>query len=366
MAVFRGEKEAYIYSRWGNPTVDAVERKLCALETYGLAGTNGEPLQAKALLFSSGMAAISSMLLAALQPGDKILTSGNLYGTTVELMNVPLLDHGIQPVFTDLGDLQAVARILEDQPAIKLLYIESPTNPTVRVYDLAALTALAHAHGARVAIDNTFSSPYLQQPFRWGVDFIVHSTTKYLNGHGTALGGVWIGRDVAFMESRGWQMRKLFGGTTNALEAWLLNNGLKTLPLRMQQHCSNAAELAEWLVEHPAVAQVHYPGLPSHPDYELAMMQMRLPGGMVSFELKGGLEAGIRCMNAIRFCHLTSSLGTADTLITHPASMTHVKVPAQQRLTNGITDGLIRMSVGLEHVDDIRADLAQALEGASS
>ena len=361
MAVFRGEQDAYIYSRWSNPTVEAVERKLAMLEGYGL-GANNKPLPLKALLFSSGMAAISSMLQAVVQPGGRILTSGNIYGTTVELMQVPLQDHGIETIFTDLHDLEATEQMLKQEDAIQLLYVETPTNPTIEIYDLQALADLAHTYGAKLAVDNTFSSPYLQQPFRWGADFVVHSTTKYLNGHGTALGGVWLGKDIEFMSTKGWQMRKLFGGNSNAQEAWLLNNGLKTLPLRMQQHCANAAQLADWLHNHPAVAKVNYAGLPDHAGHELATLQMRDYGGMVSFELKGGLEAGKQMMDKITFCSLTSTLGTPDTLITHPASMTHVKVPAEQREAYGITDGLIRMSVGLEALEDIQADLAQALK----
>lgn len=364
MAVFRGEQDAYIYSRWSNPTIEAVERKIALLEGYGL-GHAAEPLPLKALLFSSGMAAISALLQAVVQPGGRILTSGNIYGTTVELMQVPLLAQGIETIFTDLHNLAAVEQLLQQEESIQLIYVETPTNPTIEIYDLQALADLAHLYGAQLAVDNTFSSPYLQQPFRWGADYVVHSTTKYLNGHGTALGGVWLGKDIDFMATKGWQMRKLFGGNSNAQEAWLLNNGIKTLPLRMQQHCGNAAQLAEWLQDHPAIANVNYAGLPDHAGHELATLQMRDYGGMISFELKGGLKAGKQMMDKIQFCSLTSTLGTPDTLITHPASMTHVKVPAEQREAYGINDGLIRMSVGLESLEDIQADLAQAMEGLS-
>lgn len=361
MDVFAGKEEAFIYSRWSNPTVEAVERKIAALEAFELKGDDGAPLVLKALLFSSGMAAISSLLMALLKPGQKLLTSGNIYGTTVELMQVPLQEKGMEPVFTNLNDLAAVEAQLSSDPTIRVVYVECPTNPTITVYDLEVLARLAHAHSALLVVDNTFSSPYLQQPFRWGADYVVHSTTKYLNGHGTALGGVCIGRDMDFMRTKVWQTRKLFGGNSNALEAWLLNNGIKTLPLRMQQHCRNAQQIAEWLQAHPAVASVGYPGLSDHPQHALAQKQMRLPGGMVSFELKGGLEAGKRLMDRIRFCTLTSTLGTPDTLITHPASMTHVQVPRAQREAFGISDGLIRLSVGLEGVDDVLADLEQGL-----
>jgi len=360
MEVFRGNGEAYVYSRWGNPTVDAVERKIAALEAHGLQKDNKE-IPLKALLFSSGMAAISALFMAALKPEEKILTSGNIYGTTVELLNTLMHSHGIETVYRDLSDPSAIEEALNNDKRIRMIYCESPSNPTVQIYDLSLLSELAHRHGAKLAVDNTFSSPYLQQPFRWGADHVLHSTTKYLNGHGTALGGILISTDLDFIEEKAWKMRKILGGNSNAMEAWLLNNGLKTLPLRMDKHCSNAAHLAIFLQNQRAVEKVHYAGLESHPGYYLAKKQMRLPGGVLSFELKGGLRAGIRFMKHIRFSTLTSTLGTPDTLITHPASMTHVNVPKLQRQANGIGDGLIRMSVGLEHVDDIKADLKRAL-----
>ncbi len=360
MEVFRGKGEAYVYSRWANPTVDAVERKIAALEAHGLQ-KDAKALSLKALLFSSGMAAISALFMAALKPGEKILTSGNIYGTTVELLNTLMHSHGIETVYRDLSNESAIEGALSEDKKIRMIYCESPSNPTVRIYDLAMLSELAHRHGATLAVDNTFSSPYLQQPIRWGADYVLHSTTKYLNGHGTALGGILLSADARFMEEKAWKMRKLLGGNSNAMEAWLLNNGLKTLPLRMDKHCDNAARLATFLESHRSVEKVHYAGLDSHPDYFLAKKQMRLPGGVLGFELKGGLRAGIRFMKHIRFCTLTSTLGTPDTLITHPAGMTHVSVPKAQRQANGIGEGLIRMSVGLEHVNDIKADLERAL-----
>lgn len=357
MEVFEGRAQAYIYSRWHNPTVDAVERKLAALEGFGL------DMEVSALVFSSGMAAISSMLGALLQSGDKLLTSGNIYGTTHELLDVKLLPQGIESVYTDLADLDQVESHLQKDPTIQLVYVETPTNPTISIYDLEALANLAHGYDALLAVDNTFCSPYIQQPFKWGADHVVHSATKFLNGHGTALGGAWLSTHTEFLKTKGWQMRKLYGGNSNALEAWLLNNGIKTLPLRMEKHTANAQDLANWLDGHAAVERVLYPGLQDHPGYEIAQKQMRIPGGMLAFELKGGLEAGKRLMNKIQFCTLTASLGTPDTLISHPASMTHIKVPKEKREKAGITDGLIRLSVGLESVEDIRVDLEQALDG---
>ncbi|CAN5380651.1 hypothetical protein BH09BAC1_BH09BAC1_21520 [soil metagenome] len=225
---------------------------------------------------------------------------------------------------------------------------------------LKALAALAKQYGKLTAADNTFATPYLQQPLSHGIDFVMHSTTKYLNGHGNAIGGIVIGRDSERMKQV-WRMRKLLGGTPSPFDAFLLNNGIKTLVLRMEKHCDNAEKVAEWLHEHPAVEGVNYTGLPSHPDHELAISQMRRFGGILSFELKGGVEAGIKLMNGVQHCVLTASLGTADTLIQHPASMTHVQVDKAQRLQFGITDGLVRLSVGIEDVDDIIADLEQAL-----
>lgn len=362
MDVFDEKADSYIYSRWSNPTIVAVEEKLAALETYGLKTEVGQPLQAKTLIFSSGMAAISALFCSNLNPGDKVLTTGNIYGSTVELLQVPLTNWGIKPVFADLHDLDKVERILSSDNSIKLIYIESPTNPTIECYDLEKLAALAKKHNAKIAVDNTFCTPFLQQPFKFGADFVLHSTTKFLNGHGTSLGGAYIGLDIDFMNKKAWQMRKLFGGNSNAMEAWLLNLGLKTLPLRMEKHCANAMEIAGFLEKHPKISKVNYCGLESHSDHETAKKQMRFFGGIVSFEIKGGLEQGIQFMDRIKFCTLTSTLGTPDTLITHPASMTHVKVPKEQREKFGINDNLIRMAVGIENVSDIIEDIEQALK----
>lgn len=361
MEVFKGNKKAYLYSRWANPTIDAVEDKIAALETYGLTDQAGNPMQAKALIFSSGMGAISALFLSNLKPGDSVITSGNIYGTTSELLSTALADLGMLHLFADLGNLEEVEAILKSNKAVKMVYIESPSNPTIQCYDIQALSVLAKKYGCKTAVDNTFASPYLQQPFRFGADFVVHSTTKYLNGHGTAIGGVYLGIDIPFMNKEAWRMRKLYGGNSNAFDAWLLNNGIKTLPLRMDKHCSNALEIAQWLSTHPAVSKVNYNGLPTHAEFELCKRQMRKPGGMLSFELKDGFDAGVRLMNKIRFCNLTSTLGTTDTLITHPASMTHVSVPTEQLKANRITEGLIRLAVGLESVDDVLYDLEQAL-----
>lgn len=363
MEVFKGNRQAYLYSRWANPTIDAVEEKIAALETYGLTDANGNPLEAKALIFSSGMAAISALFLSNLKPGEAVVTSGNIYGTTTELLQTSLAELGMKAVFTDLTDMEQLEDILKSTSGAKMIYIESPSNPTIQCYDIEAIATIGRKYGCKIAVDNTFASPYLQQPFRFGADFVVHSTTKYLNGHGTAISGIYIGTDIPFIQKKAWRMRKLYGGNSNAFDAWLLNNGIKTLPLRMEKHCSNAKEIANWLNTHPAIAHVNYNGLETHEGYAITKKQMRLPGGMISFELKAGFDAGVKMMNNIRFCSLTSTLGTTDTLITHPASMTHINVSKEQRLDSGITDGLIRMAVGLESVEDIIADLEQSIAG---
>ncbi len=358
MAIFRGEAPGHIYSRFGNPTIDAVAKKLARLETHG------SDLSAQAYLFSSGMAAITTLVLALLRPGDKILTQANLYGGTTELFNHLFAEYGVEIVFTDLTDLEVVEDELKNCPGRLLIYCESPANPTLACVDIRALSTLARHYDSHCVVDNTFCTPCLQQPLRLGADFVVHSTTKYLNGHGNSVAGVLVGRDEELMKTRVFKMLKLAGANCNAWDAWLTNNGLKTLELRMERHCANARRIAGFLNQHPAVTHVNYVGLPDHPDHDLAKKQMRDFGGMLSFELSGGLEAGKRFMNRLQFCKIAPTLGDADTLLLHPASMSHLNVDRELRLLHGITDGLIRISVGIENVADIEADLAQALEGA--
>ena len=241
------------------------------------------------------------------------------------------------------------------------MYLETPANPTIQCVDIAELSKMAKRYGLVVACDNTFATPFLQQPFKYDVDFVVHSTTKFLNGHGTAIGGILLGRDLEFMKTRGTKVHRLLGGNSNGFDAFLLIQGIKTLEIRMERHCSNAVAVANFLEKQEAVAQVNYTGLPSHPDHAVAQKQMRHPGAMLSFELKGGLQAGIHFMNKLRMCVRTVSLGTVDTLLSHPASMTHYSVPKEQRERYGIHDGLIRMNVGIENIEDILNDLEQAL-----
>lgn len=350
-----------VYSRWGNPTFKECEQKIAALEAFGLMDENGAPLQLKALLHASGQAAMATLFFSTLQAGDKVLSHHSLYGGTYELLTKVLANSGIEPIIEDLHDLNKAEDWLRNDPAIKMIHIETPANPTIQCVDLEELTALAKRYNKIVSVDNTFATPYLQQPFRYGVDFVFHSTTKFLNGHGTAIGGVLLGRDIHFMKTKAWKWHALLGGNANPFDAYLLTQGIKTLELRMERHCHNAMEVAHFLDSHPAIAHVNYTGLPSHPDYYISAKQMKHPGPMMSFELKGGLDAGKAFINNLQLCTRAVSLGTLDTLVSHPASMSHAGVSREDRLLFGITDGLIRMSVGIENVEDILTDLAQAL-----
>ena len=361
MRRFSGEEKGYIYSRWGNPTITEAEEKIAALESFGIADENGNTIALKAILHASGMAAISTLMIGSLKAGDKILTHYSLYGGTQELLEKVLPPLGIEAIIVDLRDLNAAAHAINADDKIKMLYLETPANPTIQCVDIDELTRLAKARNLNVAIDNTFATPYLQQPFQYGVDYVMHSTTKFLNGHGTAIGGILIGKDVEHMSGHITKVHRLLGGNSNAFEAFLLIQGMKTLEVRMERHCHNAMEVAGFLEQHPAVSKVNYLGLPSHPDFNTASKQMRHAGAMLSFEMSGGLEAAKNFIDKLQMCVRAVSLGTCDTLLSHPASMTHYSVPKDKREQYGITDGLIRMSVGIENVQDIILDLEQAL-----
>jgi methionine-gamma-lyase len=362
MRRFNGEENGYIYSRWGNPTFTEAEEKIAAMESFGVLDKNGNNLQLEAILHSSGMAAISTLLLMTLRSGDKILSHFSLYGGTDEILHKILPSIGIEPVIEDLRDLNKTEEALKKDPRIRMIYLETPANPTIQCVDLEELAKIAKKYGLLVACDNTFATPYLQKPFLYGVDFIIHSTTKFLNGHGTAIGGILLGRDIEFMKTKATKTHRLLGGNSNPFDAFLLINGMKTLEVRMERHCLNARQIAQFLEKHHAVASVNFNGLPSHPDYDLTKKQMLHPGAMMSIELKGGLKAGMNMMNGLKMCTRTVSLGTCDTLLSHPASMTHYGVPKKQREQYGITDGLIRMSIGMENAGDIISDLDQALD----
>ena len=360
MRRFSGQEPGYIYSRWGNPTMSEAERKIAAMETYRIE-KDGQPLEAMAILHASGMAAISSLFMSTLKAGDKILTHYSLYSGTEQYMKQLLEPLGLTAVIVDLRDLELAEKVLKEDPGIRLVYLETPANPTLQCVDLQALSTLAKQYGKITACDNTFATPYLQQPFRYGIDFVIHSTTKFLNGHGTAIGGVLVGTDMEFMKTTATRAHRLLGGNSNAFDAFLLVNGMKTLEVRMQRHCENAMQVANYLDSHAAISKVNYNGLPSHPDFAVSAKQMSHPGAMMSFELKDGFDAGVRFMNRLQLCTRTVSLGTCDTLLSHPASMSHSSVPREQRIEYGISDGLIRLSVGMENIEDILEDFQQAL-----
>ena len=354
--IFKGNREGHIYGRYGNPTMETVAKKIAELEAFGL------DMEVKGFLFSSGMAAISAVMMGSAKAGDKILTQDNLYGGTTTLLTKILQPLGIEPLFVNFDDLDHVEAIIKNDPKVQLIYLESPANPTLACIDLEKVAQIAQQYGKRTAIDNTFASPYLQQPLKYGIDLVIHSSTKYLNGHGNAISGAVVGKDIDFMNEKIWGCMKLLGSNGNPFDAWLLNNGMKTLELRMERHCNNADTVADFLNKNNQVALVNHPSLSSHPSYDLAKKQMRRAGGMLSFELKGGFEAGLDFMNKIRFCKIAPTLGDVDTLIVHPASMSHLSIPKAIREKVGITDGLIRISVGIENVEDIITDLDHALK----
>ena len=358
---FAGKDKTKIYSRWGNPSFTTAEETIAALETFGITDQDGSPLQVKALLHSSGQAAMTTLLLGNLKAGDAVLSHHALYGGTHELMLKVLAGADIATILIDLKEPEVIEATLKSNQNIKLIHIETPSNPTLRCVDIEMVCKVAHQHNVLVSVDNTAATPYLQQPFALGADFVMHSTTKFLNGHGTAVGGVLLGRDLEKMNGPIWKWHVLLGGNSNPFDAFLLTNGLKTLELRMERHCHNAMEVASFLEQHPAVERVNYSGLPSHPDHAIAMKQMRHAGALMSFELKGGIEAGRTFINRLAMCVKAISFGTPDTLLSHPASMSHMGVAREERLQSGITDGLIRLSVGIENIEDILNDFDQAL-----
>ncbi len=358
---FSGKEPGFVYSRFGNPTTEAAATTIAALEAFGLVTETGEPLRLKALLHASGQNAMATMFLATLSAGDAVLSHYSLYGGTHEFLYGFLKRFGVHALIADLRNLALVEDTIKANPAIKLIHIETPANPTMQCISIESICAIAKKYNLKVTGDNTFATPYLQQPFKYGVDFVFHSTTKFLNGHGTAIGGVLVGKDISFMKTRVYETYKLLGGNSNPFDAYLLMQGIKTLALRMERHCSNALRVAEYLSAHNAVAIVHYNGLPNHPDYHISLQQMRKPGAVLSFELKDGFESAKQFIDKLKMCVRAVSVGTADTLLSHPASMSHSGMSREDRYQSGITDGLIRVSVGLENLEDILSDLDQAL-----
>lgn len=351
-ALFAGRQAGYIYTRMGNPTVKALEDSVATLEG-GYAG----------LACGSGMAAIHTTLVTLLKAGDHIVCSDAVYGPTCSLVEAFLPRFGIEPTIVDTSDLGAVEQAM--RPTTKVVYVETPGNPTLVVTDLEAICKLAHDHGALVVVDNTFMSPILQQPLKWGVDVVVHSLTKFLNGHADVVGGMIVAKDEAQYAGFRNALNHL-GGVLPPMESFLVHRGIKTLALRMHRHSENATQVAEYLEDHSEVEWVRYPFLPSHPQHRVAKKQMSGGGGIVSFGLKGGLEAGKQMMNSVKLCTLAVSLGGVETLIQHPAGMTHASMGRQARERAHISDGLVRLSVGIENVGDIIADLDAALAPSTS
>lgn len=340
-----GKHKGYEYSRVSNPTRTALEKNIAALE----GGREG-------MAFGSGTAAIDA-IVHLLKPGDHVVLSRNVYGGTYRIARFVWEEFGLQFDFVDTARLDEIERAVKKNT--RMLFIETPTNPTMEITDLAGAAAMAKNHGLMSVVDNTFATPYLQQPLRFGYDIVVHSLTKYLNGHSDMLGGLVVTNDAQIAEKLRF-LQKSIGGILAPFDAWLCLRGTKTLAVRMRQHGENAMHVAEWLCGQKRVQKVYYPGLKDHPQHELARTQMSGFGGMISFEL-GSLDAAGTFLKRVRLCALAESLGGVETIITHPATMTHAAIPAEQRKAIGVTDGLVRISVGLEDVEDIIADLDAAL-----
>ncbi len=362
MKRFSGKEKGYIYSRFANPTTDAAAQLIANLETHGLKDEYQNPLQATALLTSSGQAALATMIMSNVQAGDTVISNKVIYGGTYEFFNNLLTNFGIITRFANLNNSEELEHLLQNNPSAKLIHIETPANPSMECTDIATVCTIAKKYNVLVTIDNTFATPYLQQPFQFGVDYIFHSTTKFLNGQGSAIGGIVIGRNINFMRTKMKTTHKLLGCNSNPFDAFLLMQGVKTLTVRMDKHCSNAMQVAQFLHAHPAVAKVNYNGLPDHPNFEISKKQMRHPGAVLSFELINGFKQATQFINALQICIRAVSLGTADTLISHPASMSHSGMSKEERVQAGISDGLIRMSVGMEDLNDLIADLDQAIK----
>ena len=347
-SAFIDEESGYVYTRWGNPTQKVLEQKLAVLEA-------GEA----ALATASGMGAVSTALLTALFEGGHVVAMETLYSASYNLLNEDLPRMGIETTFVDATDPNKVESAI--RPDTKVIYLESPTNPLLKLVDLTACAEIAKANNITSIIDNTFATPCSQQPIALGIDVVVHSMTKYLSGNGAVIGGAIIGEKDFIVRAQKGALRN-FGAVISPFNAWLTLLGIPTLPLRFTRHCENAARVAAFLETHPAVAWVRYPGLSSHPQYQLAKHQMNGFGGIVTMELKGGSAAGEQLVNSLQLCTLAVSLGDVRTLVCHPASTTHSHVPIKVRQRTGITDGLVRFSIGLEDAEDIIADLEQAME----
>lgn len=349
-ARFAGKEEGYIYSRLGNPTTTVAEEKIAALEC-------GEAAAAT----SSGMGAISSALWTLLRAGDHVIADKILYGCTFALLCHGMTRYGVEVEFLDTSDLEAVKKAMKKNT--RVVYLETPANPNLKISDIEEIAKIAHTNEyTKVVVDNTFASPYLQKPLLLGADLVVHSATKYLNGHGDVIAGFVVGNKELITEVKLFGIKDMTGSVLGPTEAHLIIRGLKTFEIRMQRHCENAMKVAEYLNAHPKVSKVYYPGLKDYEGYEIAKKQMTGFGGMMSFELEGGFEAGKTLLNNLEMCALAVSLGDTETLVQHPASMTHSAYTKEELKEAGIPEGLVRLSVGLENIEDIIADLDKAFE----
>ena len=347
---FALEEAGYIYTRLGNPTTTVLENKIAALE-------EGEA----AVATSSGMGAISSTLWTVLKAGDHVVTDKTLYGCTFALMCHGLTRFGIDVTFVDTSNLDEVKNAMKENT--RVVYLETPANPNLKIVDIEALAKIAHTNpNTLVIVDNTFATPYMQKPLTLGADVVVHSVTKYINGHGDVIAGLVITNKALADQIRFVGLKDMTGAVLGPQDAYYIIRGMKTFEIRMERHCKNARKVVEFLNNHPKIEKVYYPGLETHPGYEIAKKQMKDFGAMISFELKGGFEAGKTLLNSLKLCSLAVSLGDTETLIQHPASMTHSPYTKEEREAAGITDGLVRLSVGLENVEDIIADLEHGLE----
>ena len=347
-ARFAGQSDGYIYSRLNNPTVNALEENVAALEN-GLG----------ALATATGMAAVTTTFLAFLEQGAHVVATDSLYGSSRMVLEAEFSRFGVKTTFVDSSDLENVRHAI--RPETRMIFIETPTNPTMKITELRGAAQIARAQGALLVVDNTFASPYLQRPLELGADIVIHSLTKFINGHSDVLGGMI----VTAKEEHQKRLKKvltLFGGTMDPHQAWLILRGVRTLPLRLEKSQQNAMQLASFLNLHPKVTWVRYPGLPEHPQHEIAKRQMDGFGSMICFGVQNGLEGGITVMDSVHLITLAVSLGGVDSLIEHPASMTHAAIPREEREEAGILDELVRLSVGCEDFEDLRADLDQALE----
>ncbi len=346
---FNLEEEGYIYTRLGNPTTKVLEDKVAALENADGCIATG-----------SGISAVSTPLWTILKQGDHIISDNNLYGCTFAYFTHGLTRFGVEVTLVDASNPENVKKAIK--PNTKLIYCESLTNPSLKLVDIKALSQIAKENNAYLMVDNTFATPYLTRPMDLGADIVIHSGTKYLNGHGDVICGFICAKEALLNDLRYVGLKDMTGAVMSPFDSYLVIRGIKTLEIRMEKHCDNAIKVAKYLENHPKVKHVYYPGLTSHPQHELAKRQMKRPGGMISFELKGGLEEGKKLINSTKLCKLAVSLGDLETLIQHPASMTHSPYTKEERLKSGITDELIRISVGLENVEDIIDDLQEALE----